>query len=478
MHGKFRRFVLVWLGGVLLMAFGAATAQNDVTNQSIPAVTQPAQSGDSYTDPVFGTKIIRLTGPALVDMSHAPYAYWPVWSKNSDLLWVQTWPLGSNGGGSATASLFDWANDLPSNMRALQTSGATLVQEGLIWSRVTNNKLWAFTIANLNLYSLTANGAAVVDTDLTARVQAVFPTAHHFWQMTIGGNDQFFAFTVKNGPGTDLGVAVYDRTNDILYLRNLSGLTGFDESHLTRGGEYLLLSANPGPAKMWDFVNNTITSFTIIQAHEDFGPSAQMVGGSVPEISGHNDVWDLAAFIAGTKTEDQASVMASNTKHSTATTTWPNRHASWQNLSDVDAQLVYLSNYLSSDQSGAWRPFFDEIWKIWTDGSTPIGTYGKYRRLCHHRSHAWGTSGGMDYRSTPKGSVSPDGRYMAYSSNFQKSTLIGSNTRVDVYIVKIPTEAEFAAGDYLSGSPTPLVGAFILAGGGSVLGFGLTPRTP
>ncbi|OGR82644.1 MAG: hypothetical protein A3J74_00880 [Elusimicrobia bacterium RIFCSPHIGHO2_02_FULL_57_9] len=436
-------------------SFSAATNLNDETIRMIPAVPQPA-AGQWYTDPAFGTKIYRLTDSSNADSSTVPYAYWPIWSKDGDMLWVCRFAGGNLG--SCIKMLWDWAKDAATNMRNLQSGGTDLNPEGLIWSRVTNNKLWGCSSGDLNLYSLAAEGASVPEVNLTSRIRTgpdfgpATPSATGFWQMSMDGADRYFAWTLL--PVSLNRFAVYDRTLNLLYVRDYSA-RGLDEVHLTRDGAYLVITPLTGVNRglLWDFASNPTSpyndkDFTVTIAHEDFGPNTHLVAANAPEVSGHYAVWDLRNFANGTKTADQASAFICNIKHQTATAAWPSGHWSWQNLSDADAppQPAYFSFYVGSDQTGAWRPFFDEIWKVWTDGSTPRGTYGKYRRLAHHRTRTWGNSN--SYRSAPKGSVSPTGRYFAWSSNWENAATIGGQPRVDVYILKIPTEAEFAAGNY------------------------------
>ena len=436
--------------------FLGSTGINDSSLVNIPSITQPV-AGAWYTDPAFGTRILRMTDATTADSSHVPYAYWPSWNSTETKVWFQVYPVGGIGSNSVK-TLWDWnSSGVPSNKRNLQSGGTDLVAEGLIWSRVTADLLYGFSTGDFKLYSLVPASTPIAVVDLGSRITPTFPTAHHFWQMSMGGSDRYFCWTVKDVSGTDLGIALYDKTLDSLVLRSISTFLGtYDEAHLTRDGLFCLVSQNPGTAILWDWINHPTPAygdkdFNMIVAHEDFGPSTQLAYTDYPPVSSKIGVWDLASWMAGTKTEDQASTFIGDIKHATATTDWPEFHISWQNLNDADPQLVYWSTVLNSDQTAAWRPYFDEIWKVWTNGTGPGPSGSKYRRLAHHRSEVWGTFGGANYRSYPKGNVSPSGRWFAYTSNWRKASIVGGViTRIDVYILKIPTEAEFAAGWYTS----------------------------
>lgn len=449
----------------------AATALNNASAYTLSAATQPAAS-QWYTDPDFGTLIQRLTDASNADSSTVPYSYWPPWNTTSTLFWVAVWPVGGIGG-NPIAQLYDFdpVTGSASNPRVLQVGSPTLVIEGLIWSRLDANLLYGLG-GNLTLYSLVPGGTPSIVKNLAARVQATLPTASFFWQMSMGGVDRYFAFAVRNAGAVDIGLAVYDLQTDTLYCRDLSAIGGtFDEAHLTRDGAALVISANPGTAFLWDFAAHPTAPFLekdfgVVIAHEDFGPSTQMAASTNPEVSGHYGVWDLASFQAGTKTVTQANRFVINVKATDALVDWPDVHWSWQNLTDsTDPTVAYLSSDVGTDQTAAWRAYFDEIIKVWTDGSGAGPSGSKWRRLAHHRSEIWGTAG-SNYRSYPKGAVDPSGRWYAYSSNWQKAATIGGVTRVDVYLLKIPTEAEFAAGMYLDHST--VTGSAALSGKVSV----------
>lgn len=417
------------------MAFTTATALNDAAIRTLQAVTQPA-AGAFYTDPVFGTRVLRLTDAAIGDGSHNPYSYWSPFNLDSTMLFTQFWPTGGRGS-NAIATVWDFnpTTGAPSNKRSLQT-GTTLTQEGLIWSHLDRNLLYGVTGTDLKLYSLVPGGSPTVVVDLTSRIQAVLAGASNLWQMSMGGSDRYFAWTVRGGAG---GMAVYDKQTDTLYARDDTGVTAFDEVHLTRDGALLVISSNPGPALLWDFVTHPTApfsekSFGMVIAHEDFGPSTQMMAANNPEVSSEYALWDLAAMNAGTKTANQASSLLVNVNHGYSLGV----HWTWQHYLDT-RPAVYGDLLVDTDQTGNWKALFDEILLVYTDGSG-------YRRLAQHRSESWGTTN--EYVSEPKGASDPSGRWYAYTSNWQTAATVGGQTRTDVYILKVPTEAEFVAGDY------------------------------
>jgi hypothetical protein len=71
------------------------------------------------------------------------------------------------------------------------------------------------------------------------------------------------------------------------------------------------------------------------------------------------------------------------------------------------------------------RPFENELFQVATDGSSRV------RRIAHHRSK-WN-----DYRDQPNATISRDGKFVAFTSNWGNA-----NGRRDVYLVRIPPAPE------------------------------------
>src|SRR5688572_10612384 len=59
----------------------------DHSSHPPPDITIPP-AGGSYTDPVFGTTIIRVTDESDGDLCAAAYSYWPAFNKDSTRLLV------------------------------------------------------------------------------------------------------------------------------------------------------------------------------------------------------------------------------------------------------------------------------------------------------------------------------------------------------------------------------------------------------
>jgi Tol biopolymer transport system component len=94
---------------------------------------------------------------------------------------------------------------------------------------------------------------------------------------------------------------------------------------------------------------------------------------------------------------------------------------SWETVGTYHDPAINLPNY---------HLFEDEIMQVATDGSQRI------RRLCHTRSAIDNQTATTGYWATPKPTISRDGRYIAFTSNWEKSG------RYDLFILKVePAES-------------------------------------
>src|SRR6185436_14122133 len=94
-------------------------------------------AGGTFTDPTFGTKLLRVTDAADGTDNHQSYSYWPSMNKNSSLLYI------SSVGGSPKLYDFDTSALAVSNKRAMfqsnPPSGGAPASEDAIWSGKQNN---------------------------------------------------------------------------------------------------------------------------------------------------------------------------------------------------------------------------------------------------------------------------------------------------------------------------------------------------
>jgi hypothetical protein len=106
---------------------------------------------------------------------------------------------------------------------------------------------------------------------------------------------------------------------------------------------------------------------------------------------------------------------------------------SWITIGTYDDPAVTLPDY------GIYE---DEIMQVALDGS------GRFRRICHTRSQIDNLTSTTGYWAMPKPTISRDGRYIAFTSNWEKSG------RYDMYIVRVEPAEPHSQRAVPASSPT------------------------
>ena len=381
------------------------------------------QAGAKATDPMFGTTILRLTDGAdgNTDMQ-VQYSYWPVFNGNCTFIHVK----GTYAGPSRSVFFpFDPATStagIPIVLRTPPPQGFLLERSDMIWSGITADliyghnghvdalgeaprQLWAYNVASQR-YALVKNFSTV----LLPNGSSLLLPGGELAQMSKSLDDQVFAFTLTDAAGAPAGYFAWHRGRDqILVQREVVNL---DEVQVDKSGRYLIVvyggghdevfDLAPSPPKLIDSLGidslGQVDDFGFV--HHDTGmgtlvhsyfPTRSLVFGQIatprvfqPMVPGR---WSY-------ETQDD--------------------HFSMQ----ADNERWALSSRFSKSGGPVLNPFDNEIVQVATDGSDRV------RRIAHHRSLV-----GI-YEDQPKASISRDGRYVAFTSNW--GIVAG---RRDVYIV-------------------------------------------
>jgi hypothetical protein len=115
-------------------------------------------------------------------------------------------------------------------------------------------------------------------------------------------------------------------------------------------------------------------------------------------------------------------------------------HLSWNNAQPNTLVPVISATYRYGDNTTAWRAWDDEVIAIETDA--PAGTGATVWRFAHHRSDVASDTNPLvlSFWYTPRPNVSPDGRWVLFTSNWEKT--LGSDPkdsthREDVFVVQL-----------------------------------------
>ena len=115
-------------------------------------------------------------------------------------------------------------------------------------------------------------------------------------------------------------------------------------------------------------------------------------------------------------------------------------HLSWNNAQPNVLVPVFSATYRVGNEPVAWRAWDDEVIGIQTN--TAPGTGATVWRFAHHRSDVASDTNPLvlSFWYTPRPNVSPDGRWIIFTSNWEKT--LGSDPgdktyREDVFLVQL-----------------------------------------
>ena len=408
---------------ILVTGCGAAFSNNLLDQPGVktdyrvyrepPPPALPA-AGGTFVDPVFGTTIMRVTDQNDGAFNSNQYSYYPCFNKNNTRLFITA-------GGQATLYSFDPDAFKISNKRRLFLSeppgGHSPGAEDAIWSGVDPDaiyghdglKLWSYNVSSGTFKLIKDFGSLLPPCEL--------------WQMSRSIDDNVFAFTLKRG-GKPTGYIAWRRNVDSLYKVDTTNL---DEVQVDKTGQYLVVKqiSSGGAGSIEARIINLVTHSV-----------QDLTDGSPDYAPGHSD--NGAGFvIGGDNWQNRFTYRSLATPHQCYSVIefgqdWSiGSHVSM--LADSDEWLLvstFVANDLASD-----RLLRNELLMVATDGSKRV------RRLAHTHSQY------REYWDSPRATVSRDGRYAVFTSNW------GRADRRDVFICKIPPVG--SAGGSESRGPAP-----------------------
>jgi hypothetical protein len=371
-----------------------------------PPVLPPA--GGTFTDPVFGTTLLRVTDSLDGADNHQSYSYWPAFNKNATRLYI------SSVGGMPTLYDFDTLSLSISNKRNLFQSNppgdGQPNGEDAIWSGNHSNSMLCHTGQKLYSYNLSNNQYTMLH-DFSIAYPDIY-----LWQMSRSINDSVFGFTYKENVNyTNVGYLDYRASDNHSDTSHLSTL---DEVQVDKTGDYLVIktgNSGAGVIKVQILNLHTFIKTNLTDNSPDFAP-------------GHSD--NGSGFVIGNDN-------------------WNNRYT-YRKLSSPHTFYSVIDHYndwslgdhasmLADDESwilfstfvGDTLPcsgvFVDELYQVSTDGTQNL------RRLCHtHSDFLHQTTAGNKYYGSPRANISRNGKFAVFTSNW------GSISRRDVFVLKIP----------------------------------------
>src|ERR1022692_403250 len=184
---KAKRYIACFILPCITLLFYPASAQV-ITNKNIYWPSSPPKiplKGGKFTDPVFGTTLLRVTDSTDGMLNTHAYSYWLTMNKNDSFLYV------FSEAGQATVYNFDTTSFSISNKRIMfktQPSGGILTEDAM-WSAMSNNLMMCHGYTKLYAYDVVKDSSTLIH-DFTSQIPG-----EYLWQMSRDDNDNVFAFT-------------------------------------------------------------------------------------------------------------------------------------------------------------------------------------------------------------------------------------------------------------------------------------------
>jgi hypothetical protein len=388
-----------------------AQGLRDKSSRPPPSLTLPAARG-SYTDPVFGTKIIRVTDARDGNKCTHAYSYWPAFNSDGTRLMLAC-------DDQIRLYRFDPATDTLTPDGLLRGDDGYKVQfDGATWSQSTSapSTVYAVDAAGTRLWRIVVSKRGLRGYTLLKDFGPWIPgrTVHH---LTVSnGGDVYTVYTRDKATGAPREVLVWERYIDKLRVFPKPSGKVINEAQVNRDGDRVLVNYDDGDCALWDFRNGTVKSYALSSATDN--------------VAGHFDVG--RDFIANSDGVNAGIVVrtygATRSPENVVTYTRPDGRRNWSIADHVslrahEEEWVTVSTYAGD---GTWAAFEDEIFMARTDGTGFV-------RLAHTRSRGVNANPDLRYFSQPRAVVDRRGRYIVFTSD------LGSTTRFDVLIVKVPS---------------------------------------
>ncbi len=408
-----------------------------------PPLPSLPRAGGKFRDPIFGTEIIRATDATDY---HAPgcgtwYSQWPTLNSDNTRILIRC-----GVSGDVLIKAFDPINfTLGATLRRSPTlpGGVALDWQGATWSRTDPDLIFLhvgyynhdYPATGMKLYSYrpSANTFRLLK-DFAPQLAPGKPDYLFEMHIAQDGKDDIFTFMQYRvgDPNNPLYFIVWNRLTDkVLYhLSNqATQLRGNHNYDLNSGapdksGRYIVFSHNktePNKARhevldmrtgLWSAVY--WTGADDVPSHGDSGTGTTAGHGNFSGGFNLRSLNDVHRFQMLFDFKDEHGVVNwTNDLHTT--------------LYADDESWVTVGLYQDPSAKGLPDPgvYDNEVMQIAMDGSQRI------RRLFHHRSQIDNLTPTSGYWAIPKPTISRDGRFIAFTSNWENSG------RYDLFIARI-----------------------------------------
>lgn len=445
-------------------SYGANTTRATIVEPALPA-TGPA--GSPFVDPAFGSRLLRVTDagthPSLQSMSWTTpsAAHQLAWNATSDRFWVRSVS------GAYVAYNFDAATLTATRITTTASGGGGLISSQVEpqFSFLARDVLYGsrqaaipyrpiirrYDFGTLTYTDILDLGAITpIATPSYARALASSATEPEMLSVLFGGAQQ----------DLDFKVAAFQAASPVATAVVLDSLA----SAITRGGavkpttiplgfllhhqwidlsgRYVLLYPvsgsfpSPMPYFIWDLQTDVVARVDRFPGgHDALGYGSHVNQDCCTSTAYDGAQWQIRPLSNPLATNDLINPVQSPAAPFLAD------HSSWNNAQPDRRVPILSSLYRYGSPPPPWRAWDDEIVAIQTDASPAGATVW---RFAHHRSAVAADGGsGQYFWYLPRATISPDGRFALFTSNWEKTLgasitgETGGDYRTDVFLVAL-----------------------------------------
>jgi hypothetical protein len=342
--------------------------------------------GKTYRDPTFGTQVMQITEAG---GSHA-YSYWKTFNLDSTKLYIMRDPAADGGPAfySFNPEEFVLGDRLNTPGFARNCNG-----EDAMWSAVDPNVIHCHNQAGTIL-------AYDVSTDMVTTIKDLGPEVPGTFQMTRSDDDKVFGFRLRDAEQY-IGYVIYDRSTDDTQIFRDGNV---DEIILDDSGQYIVedkSAYDPGPSGIQNTVVDPASGkrTDLTNGAPCFAPGHHDTGTGT--IIGHDDYENTL------RTRDLDDPCAS-----VPLLQWANYDQDYHVSLPTDGSMVLISAY--GTHSG---PLASEVFVVYPENCAVTDEPDSGCPI-RHLAHTFSSERPSDYFLTPRASISGDGRFATYVSDW------------------------------------------------------------
>jgi hypothetical protein len=450
------------------VTYRAITTRTVYTEPALP-VLGPA--GFLFSDPTFGSRIVRVTdaqtrpGAPGRSFTTPSAAHQLAWSAASDKFWIRSVD------GTFIPYTFDANTMTVARIQPTATGDGGLTVSSQIepqFSFLSSHLLFGARQDQVNdwpiirqfdfntlAYSdlLNLGTVATIPPSTYAAALSSSSTVPEKLSVMFGGpqQDSHFKVVVFQAGAPAATAVVVDTVASTItrggVTASTTGALRFFLHHawIDPSGRYVMLypaNASPAPFVVWDLDTDVFTRVTTrAEGHDALGFARQVNQSCCTASSYDGAQWQLRALSSPSTTTDLIAPAPSPRAVFIAD------HTSWNNAQPGTEVPILSSLYRYHNgtlNTTPWRAWDDEIVAIQTDAH-PLGA--TVWRFAHHRSDVSPDrgAGAVYFWYLPRAVISPNGRWAIFASNWEKSlgATAGSNVepeglhRSDVFLVAL-----------------------------------------